>query len=65
MFSAIYLVCFMGEPCQAFVDQPLYTTLEECNKGAESNISRNNAIIHDLGQALPSVEFQCINWEKA
>ncbi len=65
MFSAVYLVCFMGEPCKFFVDDFNYSSLLECEEGAEENIARNNKLILDMGQNLPKVEYQCLNWEKA
>lgn len=65
MFSAIYLVCFIGQPCVTFVDSPTYTTVEECLKGAKDNVERNTVAIRDSGGTVPDVEYQCVSWNKA
>ena len=65
MFSAIYLVCMAGQPCQFFVDTTPYPTEEVCEEEAMNNIARNmNRVL--LGEIPPFVaEHQCISWNKA
>ncbi len=65
MFSAVYLVCFVGSNCMFFVDQPTYPSLEVCQEQAEANIERQKAKIL-TGENKPfSAEYQCISWKKA
>lgn len=62
MFSAVYLVCIMGQPCQFFVDAIIYPTEEVCIEEAEATIVRNS----NLPNVLPfTAEYQCVSWEKA
>ena len=62
MFSAIYLVCMTGQPCQFFVDQIPYPTIEVCRDEAEANIVRNS----NLPNVPPfTAEYQCVSWVKA
>ena len=65
MFSAIYLVCMTGQPCQFFVDTMPYPSEEVCEKEAMNNIARNmNRAL--TGEIPPFVaEHQCLSWEKA
>jgi hypothetical protein len=65
MFSAIYLVCMTGQPCQFFVDTMPYPSEEVCEKEAMNNIARNmNRVL--LGEIPPFVaEHQCLSWIKA
>ncbi len=65
MFSAIYLVCMTGMPCQFFVDNNAYPTEEVCIEEAEGNIVRNsNRAL--MGEIPPfTAEYQCISWSKA
>lgn len=65
MFSAIYLVCFMGEPCKTFADPAIYPSYEVCVKEAEVNIMKNMIIIEAQGLSLPDVDYQCLSWNKA
>lgn len=61
MFSAIFLLCMEGVPCQNFIDN-LYPTVEACEVGAEKNMAivKNRS---ELGELPPlTVEYQCINW---
>lgn len=65
MFSAIYLVCFMGEPCKTFADLSIYSSYEVCVKEAEVNIMKNMINIEAQGLPLPDVNYQCLTWDKA
>jgi len=49
MFSAIYLVCFMGEPCKTFADPAIYPSHEVCVQEAEGNIMKNMINIEARG----------------
>lgn len=62
MFSAIYLVCISGLPCQFFVDSLPYPTEEVCELEAEANIIRNSNI---PGVPPFTAKYQCISWEEA
>jgi hypothetical protein len=65
MFSAIYFVCMVGQPCQFFVDRDPYPTMEVClDKSAEIVIK--NQLRVDRGE-IPkhTVEVQCVPWDKA
>ena len=62
MFSAVYLVCILNQPCQFFVDSVPYPTEQICRDEAEANITRNSS----NPQAPPfTAEYQCISWDKA
>lgn len=65
MFSAVYLVCFVGSTCQFYIDSFSYESKEVCEQGALNNISRNLDEILAAGQEPPIVEYQCIGWDKA
>lgn len=65
MFSAIYLVCFAGQPCEFFVDSFAYDSKEECVISVEDNIVRNTQEILAAGGSVPTVDYQCISWSKA
>lgn len=65
MFSAIYLVCFMGEPCKTIADPAIYPSYEVCVKVAEVNIMKNMINIEAQGLSLPDVDYQCLTWDKA
>ena len=65
MFSAIYLVCFIGEPCKTFADPAIYPSYEVCVQEAEANIMKNMINIEARGIPLPDVEYQCLTWDKA
>lgn len=62
MFSAVYLVCMVNNPCMFFVDTIVYPTEQVCEQEAEANIIRNSK----LPDVPPfTAEYQCISWEKA
>lgn len=64
MFTAIYLLCMQGMPCQNFIDNP-YPSIETCEIGAEKNVAivRKRA---ENGELPPlTVEYQCVSWVKA
>jgi hypothetical protein len=65
MFSAVYLVCMVGAPCQFFVDKDPYPTKEECILAA-GDIMLKNQLRAQRGE-IPefTVEVQCIPWDKA
>lgn len=65
MFSAIYLVYFIGEPCKTFADPAIYPSYEVCIEEAEANIMKNMTNIEARGLPLPDVEYQCLTWDKA
>ena len=65
MFSAVYLVCFVGEPCLTFVDKQTYPSLEICEVAAFNNIGHNNQVIREAGMPVPEVDYQCIRWTDA
>lgn len=62
MFSAVYLVCIIGQPCMFFVDTVPYPTEEVCEQEAEANIIRNSNL---PGAPQFTAEYQCISWDKA
>lgn len=62
MFSAVYLVCIMNQPCQFFVDSQIYPSEEVCIQEAEASIVRNSSI---PGVPPFEAEYQCISWDKA
>lgn len=65
MFSAVYLVCILGDPCVTFVDRPTYPTLEICRMEA-AQIVLNNQERVKAGEAPPhTAEYQCVAWDKA
>lgn len=65
MFSAVYLVCFMSQPCSFFVDPNPYPSIEVCREYAQGNIDKHQARVL-TGEAPPhTAEYQCIPWEKA
>ena len=62
MFSAVYLVCMVGQPCMFFVDQQSYPTEEVCEQSALETIYRNR---NNPNAKEFTAEYQCISWEKA
>jgi hypothetical protein len=65
MFSAVYLVCMMNQPCLFAADNRVYESLDECVHYAELTIS-NNTLRAQRGEIPPfKAEYQCIGWEKA
>lgn len=66
MFSAVFLVCFTGEPCYTFLDSSnLYESYEVCDREAMAAIERRNNLNLQQGADIPKVDYQCISWEKA
>lgn len=65
MFSAIYLVCMAGQPCQFFVDSMPHPTMEVCLEESANIVFENQQRV--LRGEIPehSVEVQCISWDKA
>ena len=65
MFSAVYLVCMLNQPCMFFVDTTPYPSFEVCHKEAEV-IKENNQLRARMGEAPPHTsEHQCVAWDKA
>lgn len=65
MFSAIYFVCMLNQPCVFFVDSLPYKSVEECSHAAELTIE-NQTLRSQRGEIPPfEAEFQCISWGKA
>lgn len=65
MFSAVYLVCILNEPCTFFVDKVVYPSEEVCLVEA-LNIIELNKLRAARGEAPPHTsEFQCVSWNKA
>lgn len=65
MFSAVYLVCMLNQPCRFFVDPMPYPTIEVCQKEAQAIIDGNQARVV-TGEVSPhTAEYQCITWNKA
>lgn len=65
MFSAVYLVCMLNQPCVFYVDNMPYKTVEECEHTAELTIE-NQTLRSQRGEIPPfEAEYQCISWEKA
>jgi hypothetical protein len=65
MFSAIYLVCMMNQPCLSYTDPSLYPTVEVCHEQAKLVIE-NNQLKSQQGKLPPfEAEYQCVSWEKA
>lgn len=65
MFSAVYLVCILNQPCMFFVDTPPYPTLEVCQKEAELVIQNNQLRVRTGEAPAHTAEYQCIGWNKA
>ena len=65
MFSAVYLVCILNQPCQYFVDSVPYPTLFSCQDEALATIQENQDRVLRLEAPEHTAEFQCISWEKA
>jgi hypothetical protein len=64
MFSAVYLVCILGQPCQFFVDNEPYPTLEICRMEA-AKIVLTNQERAAKGEFLEHTsEYQCISWDE-
>ena len=65
MFSAVYLVCVLDQPCQFYVDPEPYPSMEVCSTEAKIIIQKNSDNI--ITGTIPdhTAEFQCITWEKA
>lgn len=65
MFSAIYLVCIMGQPCVSVVEPRIFETVEECNKVAEETKLINQQRVLAGAFKKHTVDHQCISWSKA
>lgn len=65
MFSAVYLVCMLNQPCLFAVDNQPYSTIDDCRSAAEATIG-NNTLRAQRGEIPPfTAEYQCISWVKA
>lgn len=65
MFSAVYLVCMLNQPCLFAADNKVYQSLDECKHYAELTIE-DNTLRAQNGEIPPfKAEYQCIGWEKA
>ncbi len=65
MFSAVYLVCMLGQPCMSATDVTPYNSLETCKENAETIIAMNQARVV-AGELAPfTAEYQCVSWDKA
>lgn len=65
MFSAVYLVCMVGQPCVFYVDSHPYPTEEVCELEATNNIARhkNKVVLGELPEF--TAEFRCLGWKSA
>lgn len=65
MFSAVYLVCVLNQPCAFFVDSEPYPTMEVCLAESREVMARNKArsLVGEFSEH--TAEAQCFSWEKA
>lgn len=65
MFSAVYLVCMLNQPCTFFVDKVIYPSLEVCETEAKAIVALNQKRAVEGEAPEHTSEFQCLAWDAA